>query len=103
MKITVKKSEKKEYSEVILREPTGNDLLEAHRIAGSDEGMPLVAAMLSQIATFDGQRLTYEDIKMLPLTLFLELATELTASGLMGSEEPSFISQLKEASTPLQS
>lgn len=104
MKITIKKTEtKKEYEEVIMREPTAGDILEAQRIAGSPEGLPLTVALLSLIATFDGQKLTYEDIKLMPMPLFFELAGELTASGLMGSADTFSISPSKADLIPAQS
>lgn len=85
MKITIVKStDKLEIKSVTVREPLVEDLLEAQKY---DNNTRMSMALISQICTFDGKQLTMEEVQKLPLSTFLELSTELAATGLLGSAE----------------
>lgn len=95
MNITIKKSDVKEYQNIEVREPKVSDFLEAERIAGKSEGVAFLTALTASICTFDGLRLTYEDVQGLPVSSFLELQKTLVSSGLLVSEEQPFGSSPK--------
>lgn len=85
MKITIEKStDKLEIKNVTVREPLVEDFLEAQKY---EDQTKMSMALISQICTFDGKKLTMEELEKLPLSSFLELSTELTATGLLGSAE----------------
>lgn len=94
MKITVNKSENKvSIKEIRIDEPTVQHIIDAARISGANEGMEFMAALISQICTFDGQAMPYEDLTKLPAKIFLELSGALITSGVLPSEEgPSTLS-----------
>lgn len=96
MKITIKKSEAKEYQNIEIREPKVADFLEAERIAGKSEGVGFITALTACICIFDGQKLTYEDVQGLPIPLFLDLQKALVENGLLASAEPLSTSSPKE-------
>lgn len=83
MKITTEKSTKKlEFKNITIREPLVEDILEAHKYGNDVEiGM----ALISQICTFDGKQLTIEDVRKLPVSVFLELSAGLDSSDILGS------------------
>lgn len=89
MKITIEKSAgKRKVKEVKVNEATVQDIIDASRIAGGmNEGMSFMAALVAQICTFDGEQLTYEDVRTLPASIFLELSAHLAESGVMLSDE----------------
>lgn len=85
MKITVVKStDKLEIKAVSVREPLVEDFLEAQKYENNTR---MSMALISQICTFDSKQLTMEEVEKLPLSTFLELSTELAATGLLGSAE----------------
>lgn len=85
MKITIEKStDKLEIKNVTVREPLVEDFLEAQKYENNTQ---MSMALVSQICTFDGKKLTLEEIEKLSLSTFLELSTELAATGLLGSAE----------------
>ncbi|WP_294592841.1 phage tail assembly protein [uncultured Rikenella sp.] len=85
IKITVEKNPGKlAIKNVTVREPLVEDLLEAQKF---QDNARMSMALISQICTFDGRRLTLEELEQLPLSDFLELSAELAATGLVGSAE----------------
>jgi hypothetical protein len=79
MKVTRVENEVKplKFDEVAIREPLVGDLILAERISGKTEGYEYAAAVISQIATFDGQSLPPEEIRRIGKTDFLSLLAEL--------------------------
>lgn len=73
MKITKKESTVLKFEEVEVREATVGDLVQAERVAGKPEGIAFVAALLSQVATFDGQKLPAEELYKLSASDLAEL------------------------------
>ena len=73
MKITKKESTVLKFEEVEVREATVGDLIQAERVAGKPEGVAFVAALLSQVATFDGQKLPAEELYKLSASDLAEL------------------------------
>lgn len=85
MKITIEKNaDKLSVKNVTVREPLVEDFLEAQKYENNTQ---MSMALVSQICTFDGKKFTLEEIEKLPLATFLELSTELAATGLLGSPE----------------
>lgn len=88
MKIKIEKSEKTAtIKEVVIKEATVQNIIDATRLAGTQEGAGFLAALMAQICTFDGRQLTYEDVTLLPSAFFFELAAALVTSGVLPSEE----------------
>jgi len=88
MKITVKKTEKPlVFKNVEAREALVEDLLTAHRVSGEMEGPAFNCALTASICTFDGKKLTFEELQKMPSADFLELQLELTSQGALGSQE----------------
>jgi hypothetical protein len=87
MKVKVEKCNFK-VDEVTIREPTVEDLIKAEKIAGGldKEGnqFEFLCALISLIAEFDGRKLPYDEVKKLPMSVFLELSPHL--SEIMPSE-----------------
>ena len=73
MKITKKESTVLKFEEVEVREATVGDLIQAERVAGKPEGIAFIAALLSQVATFDGQKLPAEELYKLSAADLAEL------------------------------
>ena len=95
MKVTVKKNEKSlKFKDVEAREAVVEDMLNAQRASGEVEGVGFNMAIVAEICTFDGKKLTMEDLRKMPATDFLQLQTELMLGGAMGSEE--LLSSLQE-------
>lgn len=69
---------------VEVREPLVEDIIESQKHDGDTKQ---AAALISQICTFDGKRITMEEVQKLPLTLFLELQAALLSAGFLGSKE----------------
>lgn len=86
MKITVIKSETPEIKEVVIREPLVSNMVESQRVSEGNRIMES-AALIAQICTFDGKQLTTEDVLEIPVSVFMELQTELISKGLIGSAE----------------
>lgn len=73
MKITRAESSCSQFKEVVIREATVGDLIQAERAAGKAEGIPFVAALLSQVGTFDGKKLPPEELYNLSAADLAEL------------------------------
>lgn len=98
MKITVNKGEaKKPIKEIVINEMKVQDIINAARLVSAAEGPAFMAALISQICTFDGKTLTYEEITELPASTFLELSAALATSGVLPSE--GLLSTLSETGT----
>ncbi len=73
MKIVKQESNSLKFETVELREATVGDLIQAERIAGRADGIGFVAALLSQVATFNGQKLPAEELNRLTASDLAEL------------------------------
>jgi hypothetical protein len=73
VKIVKQESNSLKFETVELREATVGDLIQAERIAGRADGIGFVAALLSQVATFDGQKLPAEELNRLSASDLAEL------------------------------
>lgn len=82
MEIKVTKSPKLEITAVEVREPLMEDVVQAERIAGKTEGAEFQLALLSQVGTFDGQKLPPEDLRRLSMKDFLSITNELLGSAM---------------------
>jgi hypothetical protein len=88
MKVTVKKSEDHPtFENIEAREALVEDMLNAQRASGESEGVGFNMALAAEICTFDGKKLTYEDLRKVRATDFLSLQLELTSQGALGSKE----------------
>jgi hypothetical protein len=76
-----------EFKELGYREVTFEDMLQAQRISGESDGNGFKLAIMAQVCTFDGKLVTYEDLKALRWSDFLELQGMLGNSDWMGSQE----------------
>ncbi|GHV02966.1 hypothetical protein FACS1894159_11910 [Bacteroidia bacterium] len=95
MEIKIVKSESERYKTIEVREPLVEDMVEARKFG--DE-ISAASALIAQICTFDGKKITMEDVQKLPLTIFLDLQLELTRAGLLGSDEMLSLLSVKEDS-----
>lgn len=88
MKVTVKKNENPlKFENIEAREALVEDMLNAQRASGESEGVGFNMALMAEICTFDGKKLTYEDLRQMPASDFLSLQIELTSLGALGSKE----------------
>jgi len=88
MKIEVKKTEGVlHFEKVEVRTAEVQDIINAQRSTGATEGAAYTTALMAEICTFDGKKLTYEDLRRMSMADFLDLQTELMLSGVIGSEE----------------
>ena len=88
MKVTVKKTENPLcFENIEAREALVEDMLNAQRASGMTEGPGFNIALAAQICTFDGKKLTYEDLAKMRASDFLSLQLELTMQGALGSKE----------------
>ena len=88
MKVTVKKQEHSlKFENVEARESLVEDMLNAQRASGEMEGIGFSMGLIAEICTFDGKKLTIEDLRKMPATDFLSLQTELMSAGALGSQE----------------
>ena len=95
MKITVKETKSTFCNEVEIREVTVGDYLEAERVSGQKEGTAFSMALLSLVATFDGEKICSEDLRKMPTPAFLDLQQALVKNNLLISEELSSTLQQK--------
>lgn len=102
MKVKKKKVETLSFEEVEIREPVVEDLINAERIAGTDQGIKYALAVLSQIATFDGKVLPPEDLRRLRVRDFFELAKAIEVFGLEELAKELLSSQEKQGSQSRQ-
>lgn len=88
MEIKINKGKAKGgIKEVVVNEITVQSMVDASRMAATSDGPAFMAALLSQVCVFDGKQLTYEEVKDLPASVFLELLAALATSGMLPSEE----------------
>ena len=73
MKIIKKESDFLQFKEVEIREATVGDLIQAERTAGRADGIAFIAALLSQVALFDGKKLPAEELHRLSVAAMTEL------------------------------
>lgn len=76
-----------QFTNVTARKVEAGDMLTAQRISGANEGNAFTLAIIAQVCTFDGKKLTYEDLQHLPFEDFLELQSQLMDLQWMGSPE----------------
>lgn len=88
MEIKINKEKvKNTIKQVVVNEMTVQNMVDASRLASTQDGPAFMAALLSQICVFDGKKLTYEEVTGLPAAVFLELSAALATSGMLPSEE----------------
>lgn len=80
MKIVKKETETLKFETVEVCDATVGDLVQAERIAGKAEGMAFVAALLAQVATFDGKKLPAEELHRLSAADLAELGNAVAPS-----------------------
>lgn len=87
MEIKVNKGKaKRAIKEIVINEVTVQNMIDASRLASTSDGPAFMAALISQICTFDGNKLTYEEVTELSASTFLELSATLATSGVLPSE-----------------
>jgi len=96
MRVTVKRR-KVNYKEIVVNEPTVEDMVKAEKMSDGDRGFEFAVCLLSLIAEFDGQRLPPEEIKKLPASVFLEISRSFMELGLAGLGEQLSTSQNQQA------
>lgn len=88
MKVTVKPAENPlKFENIEAREALVQDMLNAQRASGEPEGVAFNTALAAEICTFDGKKLTFEDLAQMKASDFLSLQLELTIQGALGSKE----------------
>lgn len=88
MKVSLKKADNPlSFENVEAREALVEDMLNAQRASGENEGIGFNMALAAEICTFDGKKLTFEDLHKMKASDFLSLQLDLTALGAMGSKE----------------
>lgn len=85
MKIIKKEADFLRFEEAEVREATVGDLLQAERIAGRADGIAFVAALLSQVATFDGKKLPPEELHRLSAADLAELGNAAAPAAAAGA------------------
>lgn len=98
MKITKAGETGKTFDSVELRDAIVDDLVQAERVAGQAQGMLFVAALLSQVGTFDGKKLPVEELRGMRAADFLSCLSVLELELLMESATAAFTSAGKDAS-----
>jgi len=96
MRVTVRKRNA-DYKEIVINEPTVEDLVKAEKMSSGDRGFEFAVCLLSLIAEFDGQKLPPEEIKKLPASVFLEISRSFMELGLTGLGEQLSTSQNQQA------
>ena len=88
MKVTVKPAENPlKFENIEAREALVQDMLNAQRASGESEGVAFNTALAAEICTFDGKKLTFEDLTKMKASDFLSLQLDLTSLGALGSKE----------------
>lgn len=78
LNITVKKPDNQlRPKEVEIIEPLMENVILAERITGKTDGVEFQLALLSQLGTFDGEKLPPEELRRLSMKDFLSIASEL--------------------------
>lgn len=76
------------FENVDIRKPSAEDFIRAEKIAGKNQGFEFVLALMSIIATFDGEKKVFEDLKKLSFDDFFLLSQEVMGDNLTGLENP---------------
>ncbi len=88
MEIKINKGKGKgSFKQIVVNEITVQSMVDASRLSSASDGPAFMAALLSQVCVFDGKQLTYEEVKDLSASVFLELLAALATSDMLPSEE----------------
>lgn len=87
MKIIKKESDFLQFKEVEIREATIGDLIQAERAAGRPDGIEFVAALLAQVATFDGKKLPPEELHRMSAADMAELGNAVAPTVEAGAKQ----------------
>ena len=98
MKIVKKEVSAPEFEVVEVREVVVEDMLKAERVAGDGKGIAFVAALVSQLATFDGKALPTEEVSRMKAADFFALVEATGLAELADSLKESSSSAKKPAS-----
>lgn len=98
MKITKTENRAFRPADVTVREPLVEDMIAAERISGKTQGFEFLAALMSQTATFDGERVPIEDVRRLSSADFLSIAAELDIADATALPSESSTSSAKDGS-----
>lgn len=82
MEITIEETNVRTFEKVTIRKAKVDDLVNAERIAGKEAGLAYAVALVSQVGTFDGEKLPPEELDNLSAEDFLKLSKVLMDSGL---------------------
>lgn len=87
MKIVRKDADRLQFEEVEIREATVGDLIQAERAAGRPDGIEFVAALLAQVATFDGKKLPPEELHRMSAADMAELGNAVAPTVEAGAKQ----------------
>lgn len=87
MKIVRKDADRLQFKEVEIREATIGDLIQAERAAGRPDGIEFVAALLAQVATFDGKKLPPEELHRMSAADMAELGNAVAPTVEAGAKQ----------------
>lgn len=93
MKIIDEENNALKIDEVKVRQPVAEDFIRAEKIAGKSTGFEFALALMSLVATFDGEKKVFEDLKQLSFDDFFLLSQKVMGDNLMGSENQLSTSQ----------
>lgn len=82
MNLITEKIESRTFNEIKMVTPLVKDLITAERIAGNATGLNYALTLVSQVATFDGEKLPPEELHNLSAADFLKLSKALMDLGL---------------------
>lgn len=77
MQIEIKPSDCLSFENVEVKKPLTDDVISAEMLAEKTEGFSFFLALISVCCTFDGKKLTYEDLKRLDAMDFFALLQSL--------------------------
>ena len=78
MKIEFKKRTAPSFKRIEIEEPTVQDIARAEMLTGRTEGIDFIVALISQIATFDGRKIEYEELRNYPLSFFSQIISSVS-------------------------
>jgi hypothetical protein len=87
VKIVRKDADRLQFKEVEIREATIGDLIQAERAAGRPDGIEFVAALLAQVATFDGKKLPPEELHRMSAADMAELGNAVAPTVEAGAKQ----------------
>jgi len=87
VKIVRKDADRLQFEEVEIREATVGDLIQAERAAGRPDGIEFVAALLAQVATFDGKKLPPEELHRMSAADMAELGNAVAPTVEAGAKQ----------------